>query len=244
MEFTSVLGAGVLGGLIILGAVTGQLPAFFLNAHGLVIVLGGSFGALIFGTPIRELRLALQAAGRAWRTQRLEERDAIEASVTLAESFRRKGAAAWREADARVLEGLLARAAEVAVIHNEPKIVEDILIAEANADYDRETESANVFRTLGILAPMFGLLGTLIGIVSVLREISNPESVGKAMAVALTTAFYGISLANMVCVPIAGLIRLKSMRKLRARSLICEGVVSALRTEAPASIRSRLEARL
>lgn len=242
MDITTVIGFLLLVALVIAGVRTGQLPAFFFNVHGLGIVLGGSLSALIFNTPLKELKLALRAGASIWGPDLFADEDAvIEPAVALAEQVRKRGAAAWRDIDSGVAGGLLAQAAAAAAMHNDPKIVEDILAGDANRAFDLANEAGNVYRTLAILAPMFGLLGTLVGIVSVLRQISNPEAVGPAMAVALTTAFYGISLANAVCIPVAGRIRARALHEHRARAIICESVVSALRGEPPVSLRSRLE---
>ncbi len=242
MDITTVVGFLLLVGLVAAGVRTGQLPAFFLNVHGLGIVLGGSVSALIFNTPMKELMMALRATAAIWsRDIFADETTIIEPAVALAEQVRKRGAAAWRDVDASAGGGLLAQAATVAGMHNEAQVVEEILINEANRIFDIATEASNVYRTLAILAPMFGLLGTLIGIVSVLRQISNPEAVGPAMAVALTTAFYGISMANAICIPIAGRIRIRALHEHRARVIVCESVVSALRGEPPVSLRSRLE---
>jgi chemotaxis protein MotA len=132
----------------------------------------------------------------------------------------------------------------VAVEYNDPELVKSILEGEINTSFDRHNEVINVFRTAAILAPMFGLLGTLIGIVSVLKQISNPETVGGAMAVAMTTAFYGISLANMFCVPVAGKLRIRNLEELRAKSMVADGVVMMMRGTIPLVIERKLQAYL
>ena len=105
-------------------------------------------------------------------------------------------------------------------------------------------EIANVYRTMGILAPMFGLLGTLIGIISVLKQLSDPESVGPAMGVAITSAFYGILLANMVCVPIAGKIRARIWLRVKLKSMILEGILEIMKGSIPLVVERRLQAYL
>ena len=99
------------------------------------------------------------------------------------------------------------RASLAALEYNDSNFVKQVMEQEINQAADETNEIANVYRTMSILMPMFGLLGTLIGIIGVLRDLSNPENVGPAMGVAITSAFYGIFMANMICVPIAGKIR-------------------------------------
>jgi chemotaxis protein MotA len=243
MDLTTVVGIGVMAALVSAGVLTGQLPVFFLNWHGMIIVLGGSAGALLLSTPLPEIMEAIRSLGVVFRGRRVLPGPQIVTQVTeLAEGFRDRGSAALRAADPDAVGGFLARAAVLAAELNDPDMVKTILESEINSVFDRRNEIVNVYRTLAVLAPMFGLLGTLIGIVSVLKDLSNPDSIGRAMGVAMTTAFYGIGMANVVCVPIAGKLRLRNMEELRARSLVCEGVVMMMRGSVPVVIRRRLSA--
>ena len=126
----------------------------------------------------------------------------------------------------------------------EPKYVQEVLEAELYCEMDHHNEIVNVYRTLSILFPMFGLIGTLIGIVDVLKQISNPEQVGPAMAVAITSAFYGISLANMFATPVAGKLRLKFLQEYLAKAVIVEGITEVLKGTVPVLVERRLEAYL
>jgi chemotaxis protein MotA len=241
MDITTLAGFAALAGMVLLGVWTGQLPSFFLNWHGLGIVLGGTFSAMLVNTPLRDVGEAFGAVIKLLRGSRYPTFPLIAAQVTsLAESVHARGRSALQEADTLAVGGYLGRAAAVAVEYNNPEIVMQILEHEINMDFDHQNEMVNVFRTMSVLAPMFGLLGTLIGIVSVLREISNPENVGKSMAVAMTTAFYGIAMANAFCVPIAGKLRSRNIQELRARSMVADGVVMMLRGTIPAIIERKL----
>jgi len=86
-------------------------------------------------------------------------------------------------------------------------------------------EDANFMRTMGTLSPMFGLLGTLLGMVQVMETVSTPTKVGPAMALALSSAFVGIAMANIVCVPLAGQMRLRAMKETKLLEMILEGVL-------------------
>ena len=97
---------------------------------------------------------------------------------------------------------------------------------------------------MGILSPMFGLLGTLMGIIGVLRQLSDPEGVGPAMAVAITSAFYGILFSNMICVPIAGKIRARIWLRVKLKSMILEGILEIMRGSVPLVVERRLQSYL
>jgi chemotaxis protein MotA len=245
MDITSLAGLAVLAALTVIGAISGELPKTFLNLHGLVIVLGGAGGAILMSTPLHELIAAIKALRLMIGSSPYpDEKGAVAVVVKLAEDVRGRGASAWQDADAKAVGGYLRKAADVAAALNDADAVEEYLEKEINADFDRNNEAVNFYRTLSILSPMFGLLGTLIGIVGVLKDISNPEAVGAAMAVSMTTAFYGISLANAVCVPIAGKLRLRYIRETRAKAVVCDGIVLIMKGAVPAVIERKLQAHI
>ena len=243
MDLTSLFGVVAMAALLFAGVKSGQIPDYFLNWHAVIIVFGGTGAAIVLNTPWDELKRAIGQLARLWRAPDLDTNRAVRAIVDLSEQVRARGLTALREADKKAAGGYLARAASTAADYNNPDLVRQILEDEINAAYDQDGESINVYRTAGVLSPMFGLLGTLIGIVAVLKEISNPEAVGKAMSIAMTTAFYGIGLANIVCVPVAGKLRSRTVSELRVRGLVSEGIVMILKGTVPAVVERRLQAK-
>lgn len=246
MDFNTLFGIFVLVVLLAVGVATKEIPPTFLNWHGLTIVLGGTFASMLINTPFRYMVDALAAGFKTIGDgNRMTGADALIAAVlATAERVKARGASGFQDADARVAGGFLKRSAETAMEYNDPEVVEKILGAEINQAFDYGSEIVNIYRTAGLLAPMFGLLGTLIGIVKVLQQIANPEQVGSAMAISVTTAFYGITLANMICVPVAGKLRLRYMEEMRMRGLAAEGVVMILRGTIPAVIERSLRSSL
>jgi chemotaxis protein MotA len=101
-------------------------------------------------------------------------------------------------------------------------------------------EVVNVFRVASVMAPMFGLIGTLVGIIEVLRNITSPEAVGVSMATAITSAFYGITMANLVCVPLAGKLRGLMLKEAEAKGLVAEGYADIVKGEMPLVVEQRL----
>lgn len=228
-------------------AYTGDLPAVFLNWHGLGIVLGGTAIAMLLNTPLRYLLGALTSAGRLFGGGDGDYRDpsrVVKVVVALAERAQANRMGALQEADGAAVGGYLRHAAQLALEYNDPEKVARVLDNEIDRNFDRQNEVVNVFRTAGILAPMFGLLGTLVGIVQVLRLIASPDQVGPAMAVAVTTAFYGIFTANAFCIPVAGKLRVRYREELLAKSIVNDGIVSILKGAVPLIIERDLKAYL
>lgn len=245
MDITTILGVAGAVGLVFAGFASGQLSASLLNMHGVIVVLGGTMVATLINTPLKYISRAFFELGSIFReNEEVSPEKLIPVLVNLAEQSRMRGLAALKEADTRVAKGFLGRAATAALEYNDYNFVRQVLEQEINQSVDDMNEVANVYRTMGVMAPMFGLLGTLIGIIEVLKDLGNPESVGPAMAVAITSAFYGIFLSNMVCGPVAGKMRAKVWLEVRMKSMILEGILEIMKGSMPLVVERRLQAYL
>jgi chemotaxis protein MotA len=114
------------------------------------------------------------------------------------------------------------------------QIVRDNLIKEIRFSRDRHATVSNVFRSAATYAPIFGLLGTLVGVVQVLMSLTDPRSIGASMAVAMTATFYGIFSANFMFLPVAGKLGVYSREEILLKQLIIEGIECIQQNEAPA----------
>jgi len=245
MDITTVLGIAGAAGLIFAGFAGNQISASLINMHGVVVVMGGTLVATLMSTPLKYIMRAVSGLGWMFReSDEAAPEKLIPVLVNLAEQSRMRGLTALKEADTRAANGFLSRAATAALEYNDYNFVRQVLEQEINQGVDDMNEVANVYRTMSVMAPMFGLLGTLIGIIGVLKDLANPESVGPAMAVAITSAFYGIFFANMVCVPIAGKMRAKVWMEVRMKSMILEGVLEIMKGSMPLVVERRLQAYL
>lgn len=246
MDISTILGVIAFGALVIVGYDSQQLPPVLLNSHGAVVVVGGTLIAMLLNTPFSLLGAAFKAVlGMFTDPNATSPGKLVPLMVDLAEQCRTRGLSALQDArDERAVEGFLGRAATTAVEYNDPELVRDVLEKEISQWAERSTEIANVYRSMSVLAPMFGLLGTLIGIIGVLKDLSNPESVGPAMAIAITSAFYGILLANMVCVPIAGKMRARTWLGMKNRMIVLDGILEIMKGSVPLIVERKLQAHL
>lgn len=245
MDITTVLGFAGAAALILSGVAGEQISASLINMHGVLVVLGGTIVATLINTPMKFVNAAVMELGVIFRENGgASPEKLVPVIVALAEQARMRGISALKDADPAVAGGFLNRAATAALEYNDYNFVREVLEREINQGVDDMNEVANVYRTMGVMAPMFGLLGTLIGIIGVLKDLANPESVGPAMAVAITSAFYGIFLANMVCVPIAGKMRAKVWMEVRVKSMVLEGILEIMKGSMPLVIERRMQSYL
>ena len=198
-----------------------------VDLHGVLIVLGGLSAAMLVNTPAAHLFSALRTFFWVVGPQKQPTLPEVSAEILrLCLRARAEGGLlALRDQTGDFADGFLRRAVEAAAACGETDATREILDVEIRRRRLRRQEDANVFRTMGMLAPMFGLLGTLVGMLQVLTSMSEPTKLGPAMALALSSAFIGIGLANFFCVPIAGQIRLMSMHETQVLEMIIAGIL-------------------
>ncbi len=217
-----------------------------LDLHGIIVVLGGALAALLISTPAMQIFSALRAMGWAIGPGELPSSDDVALEVMrLAKRAQAEGGLlALRSEPAEFAGGFLKRAIEAAASCNDTDTAREILQLEVRRRRVARQEDANVFRTLGTLAPMFGLMGTLLGMLKVLTNMSEPSRLGPAMALALSSAFVGISVANFLCVPMAGQIRLLSLRETQVLEMMIEGILAIASNRPSYEIELRMGAYL
>ena len=245
MDIATIAGIAAAAGIVFAGFAGGHIASSLINMHGVVVVVGGTVAATLINTPLKHIARALTGLGWIFRADdEVSPEKLIQVIVGLAEQTRQRGLAAFKEADPAAAKGFLIRAATAALEYNDYNFVRQVLEQEINQSVDDMNAVANFYRTMSVMAPMFGLLGTLIGIIGVLKDLSNPETVGPAMAVAITSAFYGIFLSNMVCSPIAGKIQAKIWMEVRMKSIALEGVLEIMKGSVPLVVERRLQSYL
>jgi len=242
MDLATIVGTVSVIGLIALGLVSGEISTVFLNAHGVLIVFGGTAAAMLINTPMMYLRDTVAYTLSMFREDPFGDTEAVIAPmVRLAELVQRNGLGSLRNAEPGIAAGFLASSATTALEYNNPEFVRNVLETEVNNQVDRANEIINVIRTAGVISPMFGLIGTLLGIIQVLQHLSEGAAVGQPMAVAITSAFYGISFANLVCIPVAGKLRMRLWAEVKTKAMVIEGVIGMMQGTVPLVLERRLQ---
>ncbi|MEK7388941.1 MAG: MotA/TolQ/ExbB proton channel family protein [Elusimicrobiota bacterium] len=198
-----------------------------VDTHGLVIVFGGLASSMLVCTPAAQIASALKTLLWILRPSSTPSRkEAAEELTRLAQKARAEGGIlALRGVDAQFADGFLQRAVATTAACGETNAAHEILGVEIRRRRVARQEDSNTFRTMGTLAPMFGLLGTLVGMLQVLNSMSDPTRLGPAMALALSSAFLGIAIANWICIPLAGQIRSQAMRETILYEMIADCVI-------------------
>lgn len=229
--------AFIVGGIMIDGSI-----ASFWNTPSIVIVLGGTVASTLVAFPLVRVKQALIVVKKAFSSKELAPGETINKIINLANTARREGLLALEEASANLEDEFLQKGAMLIVDGTDPELVRNILETELSFLEERHNEGKSIFETMGSVAPAFGMIGTLIGLINMLQRLEDPKSVGPSMAVALITTFYGSVLANLIFIPIATKLKMRSREETLIKEIMVEGLLSIQAGENPRIIEEKLKA--
>jgi chemotaxis protein MotA len=239
MDIATLIGVLFGSGLVMGAILMGGEATLFVNVPGLLIVMGGSFSALFVKFPMKTVLRTFKVAGKAFLEKAQDQEALIEEIAEVATINRRDGTLA--------LEGyqtdypFLQQAISYLVANVEPEFIEASLVNDTRILQERHETGKNIFKSLGSYAPAFGMIGTLIGLIQMMASMSDPSQIGPAMAVALLTTFYGALLANLVFLPVADKLEIRSNSEVLSRRLIVDGVVAIIKGQAPSVLKECLQ---
>jgi chemotaxis protein MotA len=216
--------------------------AMFFDVPSLMIVFGGSFFVVMAKFGMTQFLGAGKVASRALRLKALQPQDLIVELVGLADVARRGGLLALE--DRRISNPFLKRGVELLVDGQDPDLVKALLVKERQETAQRHQRAAQVFSAFGEVTPAMGMIGTLVGLVSMLGNMADPKAIGPSMAVALLTTLYGAVLANCVFIPIADKLRLRAQEESSCKNLMLDGVLAIQQGLNPRLVDSMLRAYL
>jgi chemotaxis protein MotA len=215
---------GLLGGSgIIIGAIfIGGSALVFIHAPSMLVVVGGTVGAVLMKFSMGQFFGAFKIAMKAFFNKVDSPQQLIVEAVEMANQARKGGLLSL---EGRETENpFLKKGIQMMVDGYEPEVVRQTLTAEMNMTVERHDLGQKIFKSIGDSAPAMGMIGTLIGLVQMLSAMDDPKSIGPAMAVALLTTLYGAVIANMFALPIADKLALRSAEEQMIKSMIIDGL--------------------
>jgi chemotaxis protein MotA len=245
MDFMTILGliAGV--GSVYYVMSSGGILHMLLNPVAAILVFGGTFSATLISYPWEILKHVIPSFRHIFlapTSSRSYREDLIEQLITLAEKARRMNIESLQSDLPNIDNKFLAYGVQMTVDGLEPEVVRDNMEKEIVFMHQHNQKISSVFRTMATLSPIFGLLGTLIGVVQVLQNLSDPGNMGNAMAIAITTTFYGIFAANFIFLPIALKLTEQSENDIVSKELVTEGIMAIQQGDLPFIVRKKLNA--
>lgn len=240
MDFATLL--GILGGLalIVVAIGMGGSVLAFMDVPSVIIVLGGTLTAILVMFPIEVVLGSMRIALRTFRFRKENPLRVVDDICGMADRARREGLVALEKVPLE--DEFLKKGVRMVADGSSQGQVLSLLDAELNFMKQRHRRGQAVFKGLGSASPAFGMIGTLVGLVNMLQNLTDPNSIGPAMAVALLTTFYGAVLSNLVFLPMSKKLEERSIDEQLLLQLKMEGVFAIMNGEHPQLIREKLMA--
>lgn len=214
----------------------------FINIPSAMIVFGGTIGVTLVHYPLKDIVGAFAIAKKTIFNKDEDPFGLIVQLMEFANKARKEGILSLQGMMESVEDEFLVKAMQMAVDGQEPDTLKAMLTTEIEYLVERHDKGQSIFTSLAGYGPAMGMVGTLIGLVQMLMNMSDPDSIGPAMAIALLTTLYGAILANVFCAPMAGKLKNRSASETLMKNLVIEGMQSILSGENPRIMEQKLHA--
>lgn len=214
----------------------------FWDIPSVLITFGGSFTTLITMEPTMKSYIGKLASFKLiLQPLPSNEIETIRTIIELSNVARKEGLLALEEAANGIEDEFLKKGILLIVDGTDPELVRSIMETELNCIEDRHRDVISFWDNLGAMGPAWGMIGTLIGLVNMLKDLNDPDSIGPNMAVALITTFYGSVLANWICIPVVNKLKSRNGAEIMMKEVMVEGLLSIQAGENPRVIEEKLK---
>ena len=242
MDIATIIGI-LLGFLVVFGAiVSGGGWQIFFNLPSLAITIGGMLCATLIHFSLPQFLGIFSVIKKTIVAKIPSPSELIQRMVNYAAINRRDGALALEQEIGNVGDLFFVKGLQMLVDGQDPEAIRELMALEIQNLQDRHSTGKKILEFMGAAAPAFGMIGTLIGLVQMLRSLESPESIGAGMATALLTTFYGALAANLVFLPLAGKLGIYSKAESTAKEMIVEGVHAIAKGDNPTTVREKMQA--
>ena len=241
MDPTTIIGIAAGFGFIVFGCMSGGSLSNFWDPGSVLIVLGGTFSAVIASFPLDKLKKMGKHMTKLIAGKKYQPEPVIETIIEFAQMARKDGLLVLEEKANELEDPFFKKGILLVVDAMEAEKVREILENEVGSMIERHDGEVAIYEKASSYAPAFGMIGTLVGLVNMLNNMSDPNSIGPQMAVALITTLYGSLLANWICTPIAMKLKMNNDEECRMKEIMVEGLLSIQAGENPRVIEEKLK---
>jgi len=241
MDLSTIAGLVVAFGAIIGGnALEGGHLGSIMQPTAAIIVFGGTIGAILIQFPGAAVKQAVRDLKQLFKPIVHDAAATVKTVVSLANKARREGLIAIEKDAAQIADPFLRRGLELAVDGTEMKALRNAMELEIGRAEEEGEHSAKVLEAGGGYAPTVGIIGAVLGLIHVMENLSDPSKLGGGIAVAFVATVYGVSIANLVFLPMAGKLKMRHREHIVAMELALEGVCAIAEGENPRLIERKL----
>lgn len=227
----------IIGGQYLEGGHVGSL----VQPTALLIVLGGTLGAVLLQSPIHVFKRGMRMAKWVWVPPVIEQKRQIDQIINWSQLSRREGLLALENLIPGIKDEFTRKGLQLLVDGADPERIRELLEVDINTFEDEWRQSAKVWESAGGYSPTLGILGAVMGLIHVMENLSDPTKLGAGIAVAFVATIYGVGLANLVYLPMAGKLKYYISRMVATREMLVDGLVGIAVGDNPRIIEGRLK---
>ena len=242
MDKMSILGIVLAVGFTLYGVLISGSLLTFVDIPSMYIVFGGTIGALLLGTKGKNAKNLFKLFGVVFKEKNTDKLEIITDLVQWATRARKEGLLSLEDTIQAIPDDFIKKGMMMIVDGAEPDTIKNVLELRIKGTVERHKENRGMFDIGAALAPAFGMIGTLIGLVNMLKSLSDPSSIGPQMSIALITTFYGSLLANVVFMPMSKKLKAKTSEEVYQKEMIIEGLLSIQAGENPNTLKEKMMA--
>ncbi len=240
-----ILGFGMvlMGMMLAAGGDVGLFMALYVyQPDSAAITIGGSMGGVLMNFPLQKIMTFGKVLGKTAMEDPKNTAfgDLINEMVDYATEARRNGVLALDAKTEEIEDPFIKGGIQLAVDGTAPDQIEEILQLELDALQKRHEDGQAILLKWAELAPAYGMVGTLVGLIAMLANLSDPDSIGPSMAIALVTTMYGSMLANMVCIPLAGKLQMRTRDEVTRKEMVISAIMAIQNGDNPRIVRQKL----
>jgi chemotaxis protein MotA len=227
---------GILTGMMIEGGSISQIT----QPTAALIVIGGTMGAVMLQFPLKIFLAALKRMMRIFVSSQADSEEVLKQLVQFANKARKSGIVSLDQDLNSIKDPFFRQALMLAIDGTEPNEVRKIMQMELDNKSEMEEKIPQVFEAAGGYSPTVGIIGAVLGLIQVMQHLDNISEVGRGIAVAFVATIYGVALANLVFLPVAGKLKIRHREEQMAKEMVLEGVISILEGMNPRMMETKL----
>jgi len=242
MDIATIIGT-LLGFAVVVGSILmGGGAGMFFHVPSLCVTIGGMLCATMIHFSLPQFLSIFSIIKKTIIAKIPPQSELVQKMVNFAAINRRDGTLALEPEINKLSDHFFAKGLQLLVDGQDPDAIRDLLEPEIQYLQERHALGKKILEFMGAAAPAFGMIGTLIGLVQMLQDLSSPDQIGQGMAVALLTTFYGAFAANLIFIPLSGKLGIYSKEESIAMEMILDGICAISQGDSPTIVRERMQA--
>jgi chemotaxis protein MotA len=242
MDYLSIVGlilalAAIIGG----NAIEGGTVESLINGPAALIVIGGTLAAVFIQTPLYNLTKSLIKLRWIFIPPHVSLEDGIEKLISWSLRARKEGLLGLESQLPNEREEFCKKGLQLLVDGSEPETIRSVLEVDMYAREQNDLDAAKLFDSMGGYSPTIGIIGAVLGLIHVMRNLADPSSLGAGIATAFVATIYGVAFANLFLFPVANKIRFHVERQLRYHEMMIDGLISIAEGENPRALELKLK---